>query len=455
MTDTTEKLPLVYCFFDTNLLLEYKTYDEVDWPKILNAKDVCLVLAPVVIAELDKHKINYNNLRIQQRARDLAPKLIRHLEQGLTDGKLPEVRPHVTLMGLYKEPFFDNWRSEELDPAVPDDRLIASALLFSRQHPTENVVILAADNGVRLKAQSRNLKALKPPAEVRREDPPPPEKKQIKELQQKLQQYENRMPDLKVAFYEKGKYINEIFFSRKGEWRWGAPEEYARRKIRAEREMLELMLANANSTVPRAEIEEFKAKYEKYLRDLENPLKMEFVKNFAPYCQLELVVMNEGTAPANGILAYIDFPKGSSVLFVDSPEDLELETDLPEKPETPEWAKLPVPLSLVDLINSMAIVRESIWLPNLNPMNIYPSLLGSSKQRYDAGSFPFGENSIAREYEKLGHLRKKYIPVVIYLPKSAYDGFTIIYEIIAEEFPTPVKGELNVRWKKYGINSSL
>jgi len=43
-------------FADTNLLLHYQLFTEVDWHKQLGGADVTLVLAPVVVSEVDDHK---------------------------------------------------------------------------------------------------------------------------------------------------------------------------------------------------------------------------------------------------------------------------------------------------------------------------------------------------------------------------------------------------------------
>ncbi len=45
-----------FAFVDTNLLLHYRLFTEVDWHKELGVADVTLVLAPVVVSEVDDHK---------------------------------------------------------------------------------------------------------------------------------------------------------------------------------------------------------------------------------------------------------------------------------------------------------------------------------------------------------------------------------------------------------------
>ena len=46
----------VFAFIDTNVLLHYRFFRDVDWAAALDEPEVVLVLAPVVLSELDDHK---------------------------------------------------------------------------------------------------------------------------------------------------------------------------------------------------------------------------------------------------------------------------------------------------------------------------------------------------------------------------------------------------------------
>src|SRR6266536_851128 len=258
MADENKKIPHAYCFLDTNILIQFQTFNEVNWLKVLNAKQVCLVLAPVVIHELDIHKSDYSNARRQKRARMLLPKITKLIEEEPIGDELPQVRRNVTLMVLPNEPLID-WRAEHLDPMVNDDRLIASILEFSRQHPSENVLLLSDDSGPRFKAKSHNILAKDPQCE----------------LTEKLAVYTNRMTKLRLGFCENGEVVDEITRPLNEAWRWQTPVEYAEEKITWKREALEQMLARADNTVNEDEIQKFTQEYEKYLVDLEPALKMQ------------------------------------------------------------------------------------------------------------------------------------------------------------------------------------
>src|SRR6266516_3895674 len=161
MADKTKEFDTLYCFLDTNILHHFQTFDEVDWPSVLHTNQVCLVLAPITLREVDKHKDDYTNERRRKRARMLLSKLKYLLESETTTEQLPQVRRNVTLMALSQEPMI-NWAAEQLDPNVDDDRLLASILDFSHQHASVKVLLLTADFLVRLKSKAYDIQALAP-----------------------------------------------------------------------------------------------------------------------------------------------------------------------------------------------------------------------------------------------------------------------------------------------------
>src|SRR5258707_15253102 len=64
-----------HCFLDTNTFLHFQRFDTVDWPKVLGAQQVCLMLTPTVMEELDHHKDDPKNPGRQKRAKEILSKL--------------------------------------------------------------------------------------------------------------------------------------------------------------------------------------------------------------------------------------------------------------------------------------------------------------------------------------------------------------------------------------------
>ncbi len=53
-------------FIDTNILLHYQSFDEIDWLKILNIDKLEIRLSSIVIQELDKHKYNPSSSKLRR-----------------------------------------------------------------------------------------------------------------------------------------------------------------------------------------------------------------------------------------------------------------------------------------------------------------------------------------------------------------------------------------------------
>lgn len=450
MADKNNPLTLIYCFLDTNILIEFQTFDEVEWPQLLTAQQVFLVLAPIVVYELDKHKSDYSNTRRQKRARMLLSKLNKLMDAETLPGELPQVRRNVTLMTL-KEPSVD-WKAEGLDPNIPDDRFIASILDYQREHPSDEVCLLSDDSGPRFKAKHYNITTLAPKEGLLRHiEPPTPEEVEIKELKKQLQVLTDRMPILKFGFYENEQVVDQLTRPTNILWRWQTPEDFAADEIARKREELVQMLARANSSIQEDEVRKFTEEYEKYLTDLEPALKMQFIKEYAPSCRLELALVNEGSAPANDIAVHIAFPKGSSIVTTSNLKDeVNIEEELPKSPTIPAWAQLPKPKWLIDMESSLNIPYLQKMVSSMNiaiPLLYSPGISVPRRNTYYSYTFPFGQNTLAEKFSKLSHHRRVSIGTMIaYLPPKTHVGFKVTYSVMADELLEPIKGELNVRW---------
>jgi hypothetical protein len=57
-------------FPDTNLFLHYRRLDEIDWLDTTGADAVTLLIAPIVVRELDRKKVQGETKRIRDRANE-------------------------------------------------------------------------------------------------------------------------------------------------------------------------------------------------------------------------------------------------------------------------------------------------------------------------------------------------------------------------------------------------
>jgi hypothetical protein len=135
----------VYCFLDADALLNFKTFDEVDWPSILGTDVVYLVLAPTIMKELNKHKDDASNEWRQDRARTLVSKF-KKLFRRADDQGIILVRNGVSLMRIAREPLIGGgWEALGLDHRINDDRTIASMLEWRDQHPETPICFVSTE----------------------------------------------------------------------------------------------------------------------------------------------------------------------------------------------------------------------------------------------------------------------------------------------------------------------
>ena len=132
-----------FAFVDTNLLLHYQLFTEVDCHKQLGVADVTLILAPVVVSEVDEHKWS-GARREKARAKSVTKKL---LSLGLSSTPV-RLRPGVQALALDEEPSDALLAQHRLHARSNDDRLLASFLKFRDERPQARVLIISADGGL-------------------------------------------------------------------------------------------------------------------------------------------------------------------------------------------------------------------------------------------------------------------------------------------------------------------
>lgn len=141
---------LKYCFLDTNILIHFQTFDEVDWCSGLEASEVVLVFAPVVMREMNQHKDDSRNKWRQKRARILFSKL-KWLLKGILPGDSISIKEAVSILEVPREPKVD-WGHLGLDPQINDDRLLATIIEFADTHPPDSMVFISDDFHIQRRA---------------------------------------------------------------------------------------------------------------------------------------------------------------------------------------------------------------------------------------------------------------------------------------------------------------
>ncbi len=146
-------------FLDTNIYLHYTFFAEIPWEKIVEAEEVFLVVPPIVLSEIDKHKYSHSSSRIRERAAKVARKYAE-----LIDGD-EHLRPGVRIVFQAVEP--TDFESHQLVRESQDDRLLASILGYMKENPTSEIILVTSDIGLKVKSKTRNIRTLSLPDDSR------------------------------------------------------------------------------------------------------------------------------------------------------------------------------------------------------------------------------------------------------------------------------------------------
>ena len=133
-----------YIFIDTNVFLHFQDFRKIDWNKEAKAKECTLILAPIVLDELDEKKIGTS--RIGKKARQV----LKAIEDLIDKAVLNET---VRFEVLLEKPMQRIYDENELNFKEPDHRLFASIIDFKEKKQVDDILLCTNDVGPRLRAK--------------------------------------------------------------------------------------------------------------------------------------------------------------------------------------------------------------------------------------------------------------------------------------------------------------
>lgn len=195
----TEKSgPDVAFFLDTNYFLHFKPPTEIDWPKLLDTKNVELRLCHQVLDELNKIKRDREKQpRLRKRARNLMPQ-IRHWAEN------KDIRKGVKI-ALDARPARINYDAHDLDRNEGDDRVLASVFEYIESGTAARVVVGTDDINLQLRCKTRGIEVFPLPEEIEIPDTAgdlaPPARKEAREAREALATF---IPPLRTVLVQMG-----------------------------------------------------------------------------------------------------------------------------------------------------------------------------------------------------------------------------------------------------------
>ena len=435
-------------FIDTNIFLHYRSFDEIDWLKLLNVDQIEIRLPSIVIQELDKHKYSSS-----PKLRDKANKVIKKLHKLADSGLKINLKPNIDIDFEVSNESPD-FLGLGLDPNSQDDKLLASILLFRAENPDLPAILVAADLGLRLKAKYHQIEAICLPDEFKLPAELDQVEKRIKELEQEVLELQRRIPNLELCFSDKsnrlsykakrllptnldinGRIENQIdqlkqkypkTLEDKSDSQSPNPSNMAISTLGSDSpEILPLEVSNYNK-----KLDEF---YENYKQYLEKYIPWRDI--YSRIFLIEISIFNSGTCPGEDIDVSMHFPDGFVLCEL---------SDLPDKPEKPQPPSQPIPRTRKD--------RLSLMMPSLivpTPPQLSSFINSHNRTEPNVSSLNIRRSN---SYDVELYVRKlkqntleTFDPMIVMFDSfDQVSSFQVDYQIIAANVPRSVTGKLHV-----------
>jgi len=438
-------------FIDTNVFLHYHQFDQINWAKLLDTEMVLIIIPPVTLRELNEHKDSHRLSHIRERAQ----KTIKILENCLKPGMDIKINKNLAIRFEDREPNID-YDEYQLNRKIQDDNLIASMLMYRNENIETQIILVTRDSGLLLcaKAGRQSIQTLRMPDDHILSVHPDPAQVIIQELTKEIQEYKNSIPDVFLLF-ENGEKYNEFkipkplhktsmdFQNKLDEIKQKFPKINKPRVN--ETELIDV--ENSGDLVSRLayslesgggisqdEYDRYNNELEKYYKKYSNYLveDLNFVNLRRRTVTLDILLTNNGTAPANDIDVIMHFPDGLRIIE---------EEDLPEPPSKP---KPPVqPRNYIEMITYPyeSMVRYPIISTQNDIGPIGPSSNISSFDIKRTNSYEVNLHVNKAKHNMQEHFEPLYIIFNSYKEASSFE---IKYKFIAANIPREVSGSLHV-----------
>lgn len=424
-------------FLDTNIYLHYQPFYQINWLEILKAENITIIVPPITIRELNKHKDSNQQARVRNRAGVVIKKLFEIFETN-SNAMLDR---GVGIRHEDREPLI-NFEEYILDRNIQDDNLIASALATKFENPNDEILIITSDFGLNLLGKARRLEiqTVRLPEKLKLPDDLNLEEKEIKKLEEEIRILKNKIPKLSLVFsngqqhkefdVEKPTiFTKELFDTEIEKLRLSYPKlNFKDTQDKTTSASLNLMLSLSKDDVEQYnnELEVFFENFRKYLE-----YKFRYQKRINRTLKLEIVAKNEGDAPADDIDVFMHFPDGFKLIEENDFSEL---SDPPRPPQKPR--------SQYERLSNMSNFLSTPYIPPPNmgsnfslPSNISSYNIKRTKS-YDV------DFQIQRLKQKISESAD-----VLYLEFDSYDtaqSFHINYNIIVATPPCEFSGVLHV-----------
>jgi len=437
-------------FLDTNISLHYRFFDQIKWPEVLKASEVTIIIPPITLRELNRQKELNTRSRVKQKAGLVLNKLSSLFDKGLSAC----IRDGVEICLEDRDPKRKDYSQLQLNPDIQDDQLIASIVMFRRERPEADVVLVTSDAGLALigKARRHNIQVTKLPESLKLPEEPDQDQIRIRELEKKVRDLELKIPQISLVFADGSQHatftlqhpieMTEDEIAGKIEL---VKKQYPKMKQQTKQKSelpgqfaaIAEAMANINASMGNVLLPE---DIEKYNTGLD-----EFYQAYSEYLRkgiwyenlrcrtvnLSIYVANDGTAPAEDVDVFLHFPNGFEIM------DKESFPNPPEPPDPPDEPK-------TQMQRMISMIRPPEYFSPI--MGHIPDGILASRNVSAPTIRKTGSYEVEFYAKRIKHkLQEATDPLyVLFQSFEAARSFRIDYRLLAANIPEEVTGQLHV-----------
>ena len=422
-----------FIFIDTNIFLHFQNLEKINWIKDFALDKCTLVIAPIVIDELDEKKLG--NSKIAKRAR----KALQKIEEYSGSEKV-EINSNVLVQILNDKPKIEFYDENELNFKEQDHRLLASMIKFRSDFKEDNVAIFTNDVGPRIRAKSLNFESLKPNEIYLLPFEDDLKEKEINNLKIELNKLKSRNPVLDLNFNNGKDYLKlkqkecsikpiKLFDLKMTKLK----EEFPFVDLETVLPDNERNTFSDHNSPSKDQFKDYNQKLEKFYEEYEDSLKAQIMYDYQEELSytIKLSLENTGTLPAENVDIHLHFPDGFELI---NASDKSTREKLPNSPKKPKTRYDFEPLNFQSLIPTI----PSHQTPNINIGNSGPEIKKTNS--YDV--------NYNIDYLKHNYQRKLDELLIIFEFPEEVKNFGIEYIISAGNMTDQVSGTLNVILEK-------
>jgi hypothetical protein len=353
-----------------------------------------------------------------------------------------------------RDPKKKDYSQLQLNPDIQDDQLIASIVMFRREKPEADIVLVTSDAGLALigKARRHNIQVTKLPENLGLPDEPDQDQIRIRELEKKLRDLELKIPQLSLVFADGSQHATFTLEH---------PVEMTKDEIAGKIELVKRQypkmkqqtkqkselpgqfaaiaeaMANFNASMGNVllpedieknniELDEFYQAYSEYLR------KGVWYENLRRRTvNLSMYIANDGTAPAEDVDVFLHFPDGFEIM------DKHSYPKIPELPNPPDEPK-------TQMQQVLSMIRTPEYFSPI--MGHIPDVISASRNVSAPTIRKTGSYEVEFYVERIKHkLQEAADPLYISFESfEAAQSFKIDYRLLAANIPEEVTGQLHV-----------